>query len=176
VRRNHWALCAFVATANLAFVGSRLNRYSMPVTRSRTYMSDIGLEDSNNTTGFLFGDEDSNSGENRTTPTNNPDSFPALLRQQGYGTLVSAFRSILRGASSVAAFTSDHFCLVSFCLSLFRLVLRTGCCRMLRTSFRPFLETTKFSWDEFTWNGRVEAHRSTCACFAFPPSELCTVG
>lgn len=62
----------------------------MPVTRSRTYLSDIGLEDSNNTTGFLFGDEDSNSGENRTTPTNNnPDSFPALLRQQGYGNLVS---------------------------------------------------------------------------------------
>ncbi|KAK1761407.1 Pumilio y domain family member 4 [Echria macrotheca] len=65
-----------------------LNRYSMPVTRSRTYL-DIGLEDSNNTTGFLFGDEDSNSGETRTTPTNNPDSFPALLRQQGYSTLLS---------------------------------------------------------------------------------------
>lgn len=62
----------------------------MPVTRSRTYLSDIGgLEDSNNTTGFLFGDEDSNSGENRTTPTNNPDSFPALLRQQAYSSLVS---------------------------------------------------------------------------------------
>ncbi|KAK0626222.1 armadillo-type protein [Immersiella caudata] len=70
-----------------------LNRYSMPVTRSRTYLTDIGLEDSNNTTGFLFGDEDSNSGENRTTPTNNPDSFPALLRQQGYGTLLSSTSS-----------------------------------------------------------------------------------
>lgn len=61
----------------------------MPVTKSRTYLADLNLEDSNNTTGFLFGDEDSNGGENRTTPTNNPDSFPALLRQQGYSGLVS---------------------------------------------------------------------------------------
>ncbi|KAK0740920.1 armadillo-type protein [Schizothecium vesticola] len=52
-----------------------LNRYSMPVTRSRTYL-DIGLEDSNNTTGFLFGDEDSTT-EARPAPANNPDSFPA---------------------------------------------------------------------------------------------------
>lgn len=78
-----------MTVANFTFALSRLNRYSMPVTRSRTYMSDISLEDSNNTTGFLFGDEDSNSGETRTTPTNNPDSFPALLRQQGYPALVS---------------------------------------------------------------------------------------
>jgi len=70
-----------------------LNRYSMPVTHSRTYVSDIGLEDSNNTTGFLFGDEDSNSGETRTTPTNNSDSFPTLLRQQGFGTLLSSSSS-----------------------------------------------------------------------------------
>ncbi|KAK0706462.1 armadillo-type protein [Lasiosphaeria miniovina] len=64
-----------------------LNRYSMPVTRSRPYITDIGLEDSNNTTGFLFGDEDSNSGETRTTPTaqaNGTDAFPTLFRQQGY--------------------------------------------------------------------------------------------
>ncbi|KAL2149393.1 hypothetical protein VTH82DRAFT_8044 [Thermothelomyces myriococcoides] len=64
-----------------------LNRYSMPVTRSRTYLSDIGLEDSNNTTGFLFGDEDSNSAENRTTPkaqVGNADPFPSLFRQQAY--------------------------------------------------------------------------------------------
>ncbi|KAK0651430.1 armadillo-type protein [Cercophora newfieldiana] len=70
-----------------------LNRYSMPVTRSRTYLTDIGLEDSNNTTGFLFGDEDSNSGENGATSTNNSESFPALLRQQGYGTLLSSTSS-----------------------------------------------------------------------------------
>lgn len=65
----------------------------MPVTRSRTYLGDIGLEDSNNTTGFLFGDEDSNSGETRTTPTaqsnNNTDPFPTLFRQSGYSNLVS---------------------------------------------------------------------------------------
>ncbi|KAK3315010.1 hypothetical protein B0H66DRAFT_535903 [Apodospora peruviana] len=70
---------------------ARLNRYSMPVTRSRTYLGDIGLEDSNNTTGFLFGDEDSNSGENRTTPTaqiNTTDAFPTLFRQQGYPNMI----------------------------------------------------------------------------------------
>jgi len=72
----------------------RLNRYSMPVTRSRTYLGDIGLEDSNNTTGFLFGDEDSNSGETRTTPTaqtnSTTDPFPTLFRQQqGFSNLVS---------------------------------------------------------------------------------------
>ncbi|KAK4038126.1 armadillo-type protein [Parachaetomium inaequale] len=70
-----------------------LNRYSMPVTRSRTYLTDIGLEDSNNTTGFLFGDEDSNSAETRTTPTaqaGNTDPFPSLFRQQAYPSMTSA--------------------------------------------------------------------------------------
>ncbi|KAK0705325.1 armadillo-type protein [Lasiosphaeris hirsuta] len=71
----------------------------MPVTRSRTY-ADIGLEDSNNTTGFLFGDEDSNSGETRTTPTNNPDSFPSLIRQQGYANLISTSSTALDLAQS----------------------------------------------------------------------------
>jgi hypothetical protein len=64
----------------------------MPVTRSRTYLTDIGLEDSNNTTGFLFGDEDSNSAETRTTPTaqvGNTDPFPSLFRQQAYSSMVS---------------------------------------------------------------------------------------
>lgn len=63
----------------------------MPVTRSRTYLGDIGLEDSNNITGVLFGDEDL--GENRTTPTaqinNNTDAFPTLFRPQGYSNMVS---------------------------------------------------------------------------------------
>ncbi|KAH6640829.1 armadillo-type protein [Chaetomium tenue] len=70
-----------------------LNRYSMPVTRSRTYLTDIGLEDSNNTTGFLFGDEDSTPAEARTTPTaqvGNSDSFPSLFRQQAYPSMTSA--------------------------------------------------------------------------------------
>ena len=64
----------------------------MPVTRSRTYLADIGLEDSNNTTGFLFGDEDSNPVETRTTPTaqvGNTDAFPSLYRQQAYQSMVS---------------------------------------------------------------------------------------
>ncbi|KXX74230.1 Pumilio y domain family member 4 [Madurella mycetomatis] len=81
-----------------------LNRYSMPVTRSRTYLSDIGLEDSNNTTGFLFGDEDSNTGETRTTPTaqvGNNDTFPSLFRQQAYSSMVSL------------PFSSRGFCLVA---------------------------------------------------------------
>lgn len=63
----------------------------MPVTRSRTYLADIGLEDSNNTTGFLFGDEDSNPAD-RTTPTaqvGNTDAFPSLFRQQAYPSMVS---------------------------------------------------------------------------------------
>ncbi|KAK3304344.1 armadillo-type protein [Chaetomium strumarium] len=63
-----------------------LNRYSMPVTRSRTYLSDIGLEDSNNTTGFLFGDEDSNSADKKT-PTaqvGSTEPFPSLFRQQPF--------------------------------------------------------------------------------------------
>lgn len=64
----------------------------MPVTRSRTYLADIGLEDSNNTTGFLFGDEDSIPAETRTTPTaqvGNTDAFSSLYRQQAYPSMVS---------------------------------------------------------------------------------------
>lgn len=75
-----------------------LNRYSMPVTRSRTYLTDIGLEDSNNTTGFLFGDEDSNISENRTTPTaqvGNTDAFSFLFRQQAYPSITSASSAAL---------------------------------------------------------------------------------
>ena len=61
----------------------------MPVTRSRTYNAD--MEDSHNTTGFLFGDEDSQPPESRpAAQTNVSDGFPTLLRQQGFpGHLVS---------------------------------------------------------------------------------------
>lgn len=72
------------------------NRYSMPVTRSRTSY-DIGLEDSNNTAGFLFDDEEDNSGEGRATPTgqvSNADAFPTLFRQQGYSNRVSLAFSV----------------------------------------------------------------------------------
>ncbi|KAK3946105.1 armadillo-type protein [Diplogelasinospora grovesii] len=86
-----------------------LNRYSMPVTRSRTYLGDIGLEDSNNTTGFLFGDEDSNSGETRTTPTaptSSNDTFPVLYRQQGFPTMLSASSSAMDLAQAQAQSSS----------------------------------------------------------------------
>ncbi|KAH8899635.1 ARM repeat-containing protein [Thozetella sp. PMI_491] len=63
-----------------------LNRYSMPVTRSRTYTVD--MEDSHNTTGFLFGDEDSKN-DSRVTAQGNAESFPTLLRQQGFPHVVS---------------------------------------------------------------------------------------
>lgn len=53
----------------------------MPVTRSRTYL-DVGLEDSNNTTGFLFDDEESTN-EARASQTNN-DGFASLFRSQNY--------------------------------------------------------------------------------------------
>ncbi|KAK4212858.1 Pumilio y domain family member 4 [Rhypophila decipiens] len=89
-----------------------LNRYSMPVTRSRTYLGDIGLEDSNNTTGFLFGDEDSNSGETRTTPTaqtsNSTDTFPTLFRQSGYSNLSSTSSGTLDLAQSQFAAASEN--------------------------------------------------------------------
>ena len=63
----------------------------MPVTRSRTSY-DIGLEDSNNTAGFLFDDEEDNTGEGRATATgqvSTADAFPTLFRQQGYSNRVS---------------------------------------------------------------------------------------
>ena len=68
----------------------------MPVTKSRTYLMDtLGFEDSNNTAGFLFGDEDSNSSDTRATPTgqgqaNNSDTFNTIFRQQaGFSNMVS---------------------------------------------------------------------------------------
>lgn len=57
----------------------------MPVTKSRTYLGDF--EDSNNTTGFLFGDEDSHLEDTRTTPT--AEAFNTIYRSQAYSQLVS---------------------------------------------------------------------------------------
>ena len=76
----------------------------MPVTRSRTYF-DIGLEDSNNTTGFLFGDEDSNT-ETKTTPTapvGSGDVFSFLSRPTGFASMVSALASGVLYHSGVCA-------------------------------------------------------------------------
>ncbi|RGP77325.1 hypothetical protein FLONG3_4560 [Fusarium longipes] len=53
-----------------------INRYSMPVTRSRTGLYDVGL-DQTNTTRFLFGDEDTNA-PGHSVPDEN---FPTLLRR-----------------------------------------------------------------------------------------------
>ena len=76
----------------------------MPVTRSRTSY-DIGLEDSNNTAGFLFDDDEDNAGEGRATPTGQvstadafPTAFSTSFRQQGYSNRVSlAFFRLLWG-------------------------------------------------------------------------------
>lgn len=53
-----------------------INRYSMPVTRSRTGLYDVGL-DQTNTTRFLFGDEDSNALAHSVPDEN----FPTLVRR-----------------------------------------------------------------------------------------------
>jgi hypothetical protein len=79
-------------------------------------LADIGLEDSNNTTGFLFGDEDSNPAETRTTPTAQPgntDAFPSLFRQQGYPTMVSLPLFLFSRRQAVRLFGT------SFALSFF---------------------------------------------------------
>ncbi|KAF5547899.1 hypothetical protein FNAPI_8407 [Fusarium napiforme] len=55
--------------------GNAINRYSMPVTRSRTGMYDVGL-DQTNTTRFLFGDEETNAGGHSGPDAN----FPTLVR------------------------------------------------------------------------------------------------
>lgn len=71
----------------------RLNRYSMPVTRSRSYMAELNIDhslDGNNTTGFLFGDEESGAGEAKNyQQMNNADNFPTLVRNAGYPNMVS---------------------------------------------------------------------------------------
>jgi hypothetical protein len=68
----------------------------MPVTRSRTYLADLGLDnslDSNNTTGFLFGDEDSNSEVRNFSQVANTDNFPTLVRREGFPSMVSVLIS-----------------------------------------------------------------------------------
>lgn len=58
----------------------RVNRYSMPVTKSRTGFYDIGLDQAN-TTGFLFGDDDSAPEAKLYSQTNTDDNFPTLIRR-----------------------------------------------------------------------------------------------
>lgn len=52
----------------------------MPVTKSRTGFYDIGLDQAN-TTGFLFGDDDSAPEAKLYTQTNTGDNFPTLVRR-----------------------------------------------------------------------------------------------
>jgi len=67
-----------------------LNRYSMPVTRSRTGLySDMNL-DGTNTTRFLFGDEDAAGETKGLVAGSTEDSFPTLVRREDFG-LVSFF-------------------------------------------------------------------------------------
>ena len=67
-----------------------LNRYSMPVTRSRTGLySDMNL-DGTNTTRFLFGDEDAAGETKGLVAGSTEDSFPTLVRREDFG-LVSLF-------------------------------------------------------------------------------------
>lgn len=53
----------------------------MPVTKSRTGFYDIGLDQAN-TTGFLFGDDDSAPEAKLYTQSNTDDNFPTLVRRE----------------------------------------------------------------------------------------------
>lgn len=53
----------------------------MPVTKSRTGFYDIGLDQAN-TTGFLFGDDDSAPEAKLYSQTNTDDNFPTLIRHR----------------------------------------------------------------------------------------------
>lgn len=57
---------------------NRVNRYSMPVTRSRNGLYDMNL-DQTNTTRFLFGDDEPNALPRGRTPD---DNFPTLVRRE----------------------------------------------------------------------------------------------
>jgi hypothetical protein len=54
----------------------------MPVTRSRTGLYDIGLDQAN-TTRFLFGDDETGSGDPKYAQANGlDDNFPTLVRRE----------------------------------------------------------------------------------------------
>ncbi|KKY38053.1 putative rna-binding protein [Diaporthe ampelina] len=66
-----------------------VNRYSMPVTKSRTAFYDINLDQAN-TTGFLFGDDDNVIDGKLYTQANNEDNFPVLRREPNMSSQSSA--------------------------------------------------------------------------------------
>lgn len=78
-----------------------LNRYSMPVTRSKSGFYDFSSLDQTNTTRFLFGeDEDHSNGESKLYQANNTKSsldenFPTLTRREGQPHMLSASSAAL---------------------------------------------------------------------------------
>ncbi|KAK2018735.1 ARM repeat-containing protein [Colletotrichum eremochloae] len=67
------------AMADLGSLNNSYNRYSMPVTRSRTGLYGADL-DQTGTARFLFGEEDT-SGDNKYGQNNGDDNFPTLVRR-----------------------------------------------------------------------------------------------
>ncbi|KAK1995959.1 ARM repeat-containing protein [Colletotrichum falcatum] len=74
------------------------NRYSMPVTRSRTGLYGADL-DQTGTTRFLFGEEDT-SGDNKYGQNNGDDNFPTLVRRDDQMSLSAINTSAHNGAPS----------------------------------------------------------------------------
>ncbi|TVY84508.1 Pumilio domain-containing protein [Lachnellula suecica] len=75
-----------------------LNRYSMPVTKSRNGMHDMLSHDPSNTTRFLFGEEDGSSSPDVKTYLQmnaTDDKFPILVRRDEYPGLLSASSAAL---------------------------------------------------------------------------------
>lgn len=91
----------------------------MPVTRSRTYLADIGLEDNNKIAKFLF-DEESIAPEAKTLSAAlgySNDLFSAF--RQAYPSMVSLYFSFLSGAvlcppALLFSLSWSRSCLASF--------------------------------------------------------------
>ncbi|PHH66643.1 hypothetical protein CDD81_6480 [Ophiocordyceps australis] len=79
-----------------------LNRYSMPVTRSRNGLYDMNL-DQTNTTRFLFGDDDQQAFSRGQTPD---DNFPTLVRREDQMSLSSANGSSPNPPAEIASIGS----------------------------------------------------------------------
>lgn len=76
----------------------------MPVTKSRTGFYDIGLDQAN-TTGFLFGDDDSAPEAKLYTQTNADDNFPTLVRREPNMVSTSVPSTAVRSTHSHFHFT-----------------------------------------------------------------------
>lgn len=71
---------AIMASDTATDTANSVNRYSMPVTKSRTAFYDVNLDQAN-TTGFLFGD-DNDGTEGKIYTATNEDNFPTLVRRE----------------------------------------------------------------------------------------------